>query len=627
MSNRKRHFASDPEEDELSPTKSSRQKDIFGTAKKRKLNNIDSPLSSEAPIAKPGLIRSLSGLFGYGKGNGTEKENAPVDEGEVDELGEETHSKERKKDVWDVPDEDEPPVLHPSSARKGRGKAKTPSKTTKPTKVPETPIVNDSVEEDIAEKFPKPISSRKNKGTSTPNSTTKLVEKKTTAGPKRGKTKQNGVMPEVEFGAEDTEVEELEDLGRSRYEENLGSNSVIKSARRVEEVTPKRGRPKLKPGSKPTSNTGLRKSGSEADDTPRRGRGRPRKDQSTKIASKAVSKSSKSKEGVEVRGRINSNNGSEVEDYQEDRTTIVTSGSKRGLRKSEIHKKAKQLSREAAREAMSKAIQQEERNRDKYDEGDQKARRAIGRSESNFEDEDELAPPDLHQKSKSAHVFVTGSPQHPKGILTPGGRKRGPKPRKSVIFQDTEELDLGFKDLPLSSSKKRVDAAKVSAGVDGDIAEIEGDADSDQSEEISCAVCSGLDETKFNKIILCDGCDFAVHQVCYDLAKVPRGDWFCKDCQFRQDSLFIDPDTVTQDNSSEVPDTEGFDHHLRVMQTVLLSRLTGNARIRLLGHDNEMEKVHQVVKQTVLAGEGNSMLVIGARGSGKTTVCFQSSSI
>jgi origin recognition complex subunit 4 len=40
----------------------------------------------------------------------------------------------------------------------------------------------------------------------------------------------------------------------------------------------------------------------------------------------------------------------------------------------------------------------------------------------------------------------------------------------------------------------------------------------------------------------------------------------------------------------------------------------------LRGHDEELKKVHQVVEQTVLAGEGNSMLVIGARGSGKTTV-------
>jgi origin recognition complex subunit 4 len=52
----------------------------------------------------------------------------------------------------------------------------------------------------------------------------------------------------------------------------------------------------------------------------------------------------------------------------------------------------------------------------------------------------------------------------------------------------------------------------------------------------------------------------------------------------------------------------------------VLNKITGQKRIKLCGHDEEMQKVHQVVEQTVLAGEGNSMLVIGARGCGKTTV-------
>lgn len=56
------------------------------------------------------------------------------------------------------------------------------------------------------------------------------------------------------------------------------------------------------------------------------------------------------------------------------------------------------------------------------------------------------------------------------------------------------------------------------------------------------------------------------------------------------------------------------------MERLLLDRLTGQVRMKLHGHDDEMQKVHQVVEQTVLAGEGNSMLVIGARGCGKTTV-------
>jgi origin recognition complex subunit 4 len=53
---------------------------------------------------------------------------------------------------------------------------------------------------------------------------------------------------------------------------------------------------------------------------------------------------------------------------------------------------------------------------------------------------------------------------------------------------------------------------------------------------------------------------------------------------------------------------------------VLLDRCAGRRRIRMFGQDDAAEKVHQVLEQTVLAGEGNSLLLIGPRGSGKTTV-------
>lgn len=57
-----------------------------------------------------------------------------------------------------------------------------------------------------------------------------------------------------------------------------------------------------------------------------------------------------------------------------------------------------------------------------------------------------------------------------------------------------------------------------------------------------------------------------------------------------------------------------------VLQTRLLENLTGKRRLPLVNLEDEYRKVHQLVEQTVLAGEGNSMLVIGSRGSGKTTL-------
>ena len=59
---------------------------------------------------------------------------------------------------------------------------------------------------------------------------------------------------------------------------------------------------------------------------------------------------------------------------------------------------------------------------------------------------------------------------------------------------------------------------------------------------------------------------------------------------------------------------------LSTLKTGLLQGLAGARRLPLIGLGYERQKVQQLVEQTVLAGEGNSMLVIGARGTGKTTL-------
>ena len=60
--------------------------------------------------------------------------------------------------------------------------------------------------------------------------------------------------------------------------------------------------------------------------------------------------------------------------------------------------------------------------------------------------------------------------------------------------------------------------------------------------------------------------------------------------------------------------------HLRALSQIVLERLNGRRLIPLQGLEEEYKKVHQLVQQTVVAGEGNSMLLLGARGSGKTTL-------
>lgn len=59
---------------------------------------------------------------------------------------------------------------------------------------------------------------------------------------------------------------------------------------------------------------------------------------------------------------------------------------------------------------------------------------------------------------------------------------------------------------------------------------------------------------------------------------------------------------------------------LTALKTHVLSGLTGKRRLPLMDVEDEVMKVKQLVEQTILAGEGNSMLIIGSRGSGKTSL-------
>ena len=56
------------------------------------------------------------------------------------------------------------------------------------------------------------------------------------------------------------------------------------------------------------------------------------------------------------------------------------------------------------------------------------------------------------------------------------------------------------------------------------------------------------------------------------------------------------------------------------LKTQLMDNITGKRRLPLVNLEEEHQKVRQLVEQTVLAGEGNSMLVIGSRGTAKTVL-------
>ncbi|KAF2113363.1 origin recognition complex subunit 4 C-terminus-domain-containing protein [Lophiotrema nucula] len=59
---------------------------------------------------------------------------------------------------------------------------------------------------------------------------------------------------------------------------------------------------------------------------------------------------------------------------------------------------------------------------------------------------------------------------------------------------------------------------------------------------------------------------------------------------------------------------------LDLLKSVVMERITAKRPVPLVGLDEEYKTVYQLIEHTITAGEGNSLLVIGARGSGKTAL-------
>ncbi|KAL5336216.1 origin recognition complex subunit 4 C-terminus-domain-containing protein [Aspergillus crustosus] len=64
----------------------------------------------------------------------------------------------------------------------------------------------------------------------------------------------------------------------------------------------------------------------------------------------------------------------------------------------------------------------------------------------------------------------------------------------------------------------------------------------------------------------------------------------------------------------------GYARETRILTKTVVEKLNGKRLVPLKGLEAEYHKVHQLIEQTVTVGEGNSMLLLGSRGSGKTAI-------
>ncbi|TQS34769.1 hypothetical protein Golomagni_04836 [Golovinomyces magnicellulatus] len=186
--------------------------------------------------------------------------------------------------------------------------------------------------------------------------------------------------------------------------------------------------------------------------------------------------------------------------------------------------------------------------------------------------------------------------------------------KKNVSTDGNKDIDFGFKDLPVTAvDKKKNQESQATSCVTANTVGTEND-------DTACEVCGRYDSKKKNPMLLCDGCDFGYHIKCIGLSKEPQTDqWFCRNC----DSKVIEKQKdvfAPMELSNPLLDIPNFELHLKYQQRNILDKLTGKTPLRLKGLEDEFQKVNQVVQQTILAGEGNSMLIIGSRGTGKTAI-------
>lgn len=249
----------------------------------------------------------------------------------------------------------------------------------------------------------------------------------------------------------------------------------------------------------------------------------------------------------------------------------------------------------------------------------------------------ELTPTKNRQARRGLEGGVPGSPAVLKGILTPSKKRNDdtPRRRKNVAFSAVggeKDFEIYFDDLPTTkkSEAKKAQGDKARTAPtrpeserrdEDELAKGGEEVDEDEEDEDVCEICLKPDSNPPNEIIICDGCDLGFHQKCHNVPVIPEDDWFCKNCSQEDASKTPQrPSAAAPAPPTDAPDIPNLDRHLSALQRVLLDRCTGKRRLDLVGLDEAYKKVEQLVEQTISGGEGNSMLLIGGRGTGKTAV-------
>ena len=207
-----------------------------------------------------------------------------------------------------------------------------------------------------------------------------------------------------------------------------------------------------------------------------------------------------------------------------------------------------------------------------------------------------IEPPakeDLSQPLRNQSATVA-SPQ-PRGILTPS-KKNKIGPRKSVLFEESEkqiEEQLGFKDIDTSTkkarkadkSKSKVAALTAITKQASDVDEIEIPETPNKPTQKPAVTTVEEEDLLFDRN--------APQDILQSLQLPPSS------ISIHQDDIEDSPELVS-------------------IKAKVLSRLTSQTLITPAYLSSQYETLHTLLSTTVTEGESNSLLLLGARGSGKT---------
>lgn len=227
-----------------------------------------------------------------------------------------------------------------------------------------------------------------------------------------------------------------------------------------------------------------------------------------------------------------------------------------------------------------------------------KASRPLASGKTSTEKE---SNPRTAQKGKASGSAVDGiesavqSPQ-PKGILTPSrhGRTKKTAARKSVVFDADEqqiEAQFGFKDIDNSSKSK--DASKTRRS-SKEAAESQQTTPSRKRNTPSHAEPAHSDSD--------DDLDVPDIQTAPDVDEILSLNTAGAD-------MDIDKRTLSYHQDNE---------HVVAIKGEILRRITNNSLPPICHLQTQYSTLHSLLSATITAGESNSLLLLGSRGSGKS---------